>query len=482
MSTAYLHSTLHDQAEAQVREQLEQDLSAVREPGTKRILEHLRNADSVLELDARRLRGSSGRSPSEDAGAFRRELGREPREYLAELKMEAARELLRHRPLKIWRIAEAVGYPSLASFSRAFKKVHGISASILAKQLEPAMLTKHVEAAPTLACVDDHFWYAAATGALTPEDLGPLTARLRELADVGTPEIVCFQSRGTDAEVEVAKEILQSLRPLSWEQRRARLRFTLRTDSPALFELLGQHYERTIFRDSRAAQWLADLALTHIEANADRIGGVARSLEALAWAWRGYALYRRAVPAVNYSAANYSVANDSDGQRPPLDWSEVRPGEVREAFERAWSRWREALPREAGQGDEAHVEARICLLEGEFLQSVAEADKALPLMNRAIVLARVRGPTEVLMRAQIRRLTLLSEILPLAEVVAEAGLVLAELRRLKQGVFSILVYALLAKIYEAAGHTRDARRYVDLVNQNFDSLERKLAHRKRQLQ
>ena len=58
---------------------------------------------------------------------FRDTLGKSPQEFLISYRMSKAAELLKLTELSIGDISNAVGYPSQLHFSRAFKKIHGIS-------------------------------------------------------------------------------------------------------------------------------------------------------------------------------------------------------------------------------------------------------------------------------------------------------------------------------------------------------------------
>ena len=45
--------------------------------------------------------------------------------YLTEYRVKKAAELLRRTDLKVYEVAEKVGYPNLSYFSRVFKKITG---------------------------------------------------------------------------------------------------------------------------------------------------------------------------------------------------------------------------------------------------------------------------------------------------------------------------------------------------------------------
>lgn len=53
---------------------------------------------------------------------FKREIGQTFTEYLVELRVNKAKELLRNSNMKIYEIAESIGYQDLQSFGRTFKK------------------------------------------------------------------------------------------------------------------------------------------------------------------------------------------------------------------------------------------------------------------------------------------------------------------------------------------------------------------------
>ena len=58
---------------------------------------------------------------------FRRHLGKSPKRYLYELRMDAARELLRDGNVSVQETAFKVGYEDPLAFSREFRKYTGIS-------------------------------------------------------------------------------------------------------------------------------------------------------------------------------------------------------------------------------------------------------------------------------------------------------------------------------------------------------------------
>ncbi|WP_156158041.1 helix-turn-helix transcriptional regulator [Gordoniibacillus kamchatkensis] len=58
---------------------------------------------------------------------FRQETGRSFSDYLSDMRMEKAMELLKSSTLKIYQIGDAVGYPNPRYFSEWFHKQTGMS-------------------------------------------------------------------------------------------------------------------------------------------------------------------------------------------------------------------------------------------------------------------------------------------------------------------------------------------------------------------
>lgn len=85
---------------------------------------HLRPSD---EWSVERLARIAGLSPSRFAARFRETVGVGPIAYVTRLRLEIAGQLLRRTDDRVSEIAGAVGYDSLAAFSRAFKRHSGIT-------------------------------------------------------------------------------------------------------------------------------------------------------------------------------------------------------------------------------------------------------------------------------------------------------------------------------------------------------------------
>lgn len=70
---------------------------------------------------------TAGMSRSAFALRFKSLLGQGPVEYVTEWRMQKALRLLREPDIKLFEIAKSVGYESDAAFSKAFKRVLGVT-------------------------------------------------------------------------------------------------------------------------------------------------------------------------------------------------------------------------------------------------------------------------------------------------------------------------------------------------------------------
>jgi AraC-like DNA-binding protein len=66
-------------------------------------------------------------SRSAFAARFKELLGQTPLEYVTEWRMQKAMQLLEQRDKKLTDIARSVGYETDAAFSKAFKRLIGVS-------------------------------------------------------------------------------------------------------------------------------------------------------------------------------------------------------------------------------------------------------------------------------------------------------------------------------------------------------------------
>ena len=58
---------------------------------------------------------------------FKKEYGTGPIDYIARVRIRAAKKLIAEQKLKLTEIAAAVGYPDAKYFSRVFRRITGVS-------------------------------------------------------------------------------------------------------------------------------------------------------------------------------------------------------------------------------------------------------------------------------------------------------------------------------------------------------------------
>ena len=101
-------------------------LPALRDPLIARALRHL-HADPARHWTVDELAREAGSSRTVIAERFNALLGKPPIEYLTGWRIQTAADRLRSSDDSLAQVAEAIGYDSEASFSRAFKRTMGIS-------------------------------------------------------------------------------------------------------------------------------------------------------------------------------------------------------------------------------------------------------------------------------------------------------------------------------------------------------------------
>jgi AraC-like DNA-binding protein len=95
------------------------------------------NVDHAWTVES--LAESAGMSRSAFAARFKELLGQAPLEYLTEWRMQKAVLLLKQQDKKLFEIAKSVGYESDAAFSKAFKRIVGITPGEHRRNVSPAI-------------------------------------------------------------------------------------------------------------------------------------------------------------------------------------------------------------------------------------------------------------------------------------------------------------------------------------------------------
>jgi AraC family transcriptional regulator, alkane utilization regulator len=101
-------------------------LAACRDPVVSRAIARL-HAEPSRHWTVESLAAEAGASRTVLGDRFAKMLGAAPIEYLARLRMQLAAERLRTTRQSLGQVAEAVGYESEAAFSRAFRRIVGVS-------------------------------------------------------------------------------------------------------------------------------------------------------------------------------------------------------------------------------------------------------------------------------------------------------------------------------------------------------------------
>lgn len=101
-------------------------LAALRDPVVGRTLTLL-HRDITVNWTLQKLAQRIGASRSSLAERFSRVVGLPPMQYLTQWRMQVAANRLRDTKIKVYAVANEVGYESEEAFSRAFKRVVGVS-------------------------------------------------------------------------------------------------------------------------------------------------------------------------------------------------------------------------------------------------------------------------------------------------------------------------------------------------------------------
>ena len=101
-------------------------LAGMRDPAVGRALSLLHERPSE-DWTLERLSEAAGLSRSSLHERFVHLLGEAPMQYLTQWRMQVASGMLRDTNAKLMEVAQDVGYESEAAFSRAFKRVAGVS-------------------------------------------------------------------------------------------------------------------------------------------------------------------------------------------------------------------------------------------------------------------------------------------------------------------------------------------------------------------
>ncbi|MCP4546780.1 MAG: helix-turn-helix transcriptional regulator [bacterium] len=293
---------------------------------------------------------------------FRTELDHSPWSYIRNRRMEVAMHLLRVSDMEVWQVSDAVGYRSVTSFCKLFKKWVGLGPTDYREQQQYERIKEDRGRSR-------EFREKLSRGELSAEDaqwtVGHLTM-LYSLEQPPPPQ-VCDHMFDEELRAEVLWRKLQN-RPFEDQKNIVRFQFGFRTS--ALFHLLLEksREERGACGAKRSVEY-AELALYSLEGSADALGSDLTNLRTRGLAWLG-----------NARRLNF----------------DFHAAEV--AFNDAEAVWR--IPRATkDSGALADLLALKAMLR--YFQRCFE--EALDLNNRALVLLRKQIEPELLAQALIAR-------------------------------------------------------------------------------
>ncbi len=104
----------------------------------KPLLEYLEGHLFDPRLNVHQLKQACGVRDNSIAIRFHSQVGHSPKAYITDRRMETAVTLLRDTELRIWQIADMVGYSGLAVFSKAFARWAGQRPKAFRRQVREA--------------------------------------------------------------------------------------------------------------------------------------------------------------------------------------------------------------------------------------------------------------------------------------------------------------------------------------------------------
>ena len=113
----------------------------------KPLLAHLEEHLFDPDLDAKRLKQACGVRDNSVALIFHHALGLPPYGYIEDCRFSVAFRLLTDTELKVWRIAQLLGYSTLQVFSRAFERWSGLRPTVYRRRNSTSEATEVVSTA-----------------------------------------------------------------------------------------------------------------------------------------------------------------------------------------------------------------------------------------------------------------------------------------------------------------------------------------------
>lgn len=280
-------------------------------------------------LDVNQLKRNCGVRDNSVPIQFHSAVGRPPHGYIEDRRMETACRLLGESNLKIWQIAELLGYSSIQVFSRAFSRWSGQRPTAYRKKARQRSEEETPTLEESLAARTEKLRRALA-GELAVEEANELITQLRQMypepdspnggisrassssrpASMSPQPMESSSALSGDDEADLwetktqleillheaeldedqQEEVWSILQRHSWREQSSLIR-DLRVTSPSLFHLLRTRSRLVGRDDPRRGVQIADLALKSL----DIIDTTALDRNELAtlkmqgWAWLGFA-------------------------------------------------------------------------------------------------------------------------------------------------------------------------------------------------
>jgi AraC-like DNA-binding protein len=247
----------------------------------KPLLEHIETHLFNPELNVDQLKRACGIRDNSISIVFHSEMGDTPGNYIAENRLDIAARLLRDTDLKVWRVAEVIGYSGIAVFSRAFERWAGQRPRAFRESVRK-VLEKVPDQGDVLPLEDLHskkFWRQTMSGELSAEQAQALIDRLRIIYGQPVKQGVGGPSREHgiivnpgEHEKESAQMVWDSLQSYGREERKYIVRNYVTFHSPVLFEFLLAKGEEEGKGDPEMGAFITELAVDSLDGSAENLG------------------------------------------------------------------------------------------------------------------------------------------------------------------------------------------------------------------
>ncbi len=255
--------------------------------------------------------------------AFCAALGQGPRAYIEEHRLQTAVRLLTKTDLKIWQVAELLGYSSLSTFSRAFSRWAGSRPGAFRHRQRQAVVTVSTRQD---ALHSTQLWRQAMSGGLEREQAGRLIERLKTLYP---------HQGGATEEKTLAERVWSSLDGRGFDEQLLIVSRQVVFNSPALFEFLLEKSRTEGCQDRERGVEIAELALASVSGCGRQSGR--SDLVARAWTW--IANTRRL--ALDFSGAEQAFAQAKQALAKPQLRTDCRIEAEILVYEAALMAWRQ---------------------------------------------------------------------------------------------------------------------------------------------